>query len=104
MHFHQKFICISISPDRVWFWCCTLVLETLIYTDTCQFPCNIIVFCIVSYFYPPLAQRASAVGTLKKMARVMFDYEATQVNELTIKVDDMAKVITNEKDLAEPGW
>ena len=34
----------------------------------------------------------------------MFDYEATQVDELTIKVDDMAKVITNEKDLAEPGW
>jgi len=60
-------------------------------TDTCQFPCNIIVFCIVSYFYPPLAQRASAVGTLtlKKMARVMFDYEATPVDELTIKVDDM---------------
>ena len=71
-------------------------------TDTCQFPCSIIIFSIVSYFYLPLAQRASAVGTLKKMARVMFDYEATQVDELTIKVDDMVEVITDEN--AEPGW
>jgi len=42
------------------------------------------------------------VGSLKKMARVMFDYEATQVDELTIKVDDMVEVITDEN--AEPGW
>ena len=32
----------------------------------------------------------------------VFDYAATQVDELTIKVDDMVEVIT--KDPTEPGW
>ena len=36
----------------------------------------------------------------KKTAKVKFDYEATQVDELTIKVDDIVEVISDE----EPGW
>ena len=35
-----------------------------------------------------------------KTAKVMFDYEATQIDELTIKVDDIVEVIGDE----EPGW
>ena len=34
------------------------------------------------------------------MGKVMFDYEATQADELTIKVDDVVEVISDE----EPGW
>ena len=51
-----------------------------------------------------LVQRASATTPAKKMARVMFDYEATQEDELSIKVDDTVEVIIDEKDPAEPGW
>ena len=36
----------------------------------------------------------------KKTAKVMFDYEATQADELTIKVDDIVEVVSEE----EPGW
>ncbi|XP_065908680.1 SH3 domain-containing kinase-binding protein 1-like isoform X2 [Dysidea avara] len=53
---------------------------------------------------PPPVQRASATTPAKKMARVMFDYEATQEDELSIKVDDTVEVIIDEKDPAEPGW
>jgi len=51
-----------------------------------------------------LVQRGSVGMPAKKMARVMFDYEATQEDELSIKVDDTVEVITNEKEPAEPGW
>ena len=34
------------------------------------------------------------------MGKVMFDYEATQADELTIKVDDVVEVVDDE----EPGW
>ena len=37
----------------------------------------------------------------KKTAKVMFDYEATQADELTIKVDDIVEVVVSEE---EPGW
>ena len=36
----------------------------------------------------------------KKMGKVMFDYDATQTDELSIKVDDVVEVISDE----EPGW
>ena len=36
----------------------------------------------------------------KKTAKVMFDYEAAQPDELTIKVDDIVEVVSEE----EPGW
>ena len=36
----------------------------------------------------------------KKTAKVMFDYEATQADELTIKVDNIVEVVSEE----EPGW
>ena len=42
----------------------------------------------------------AAAAAAKKTAKVMFDYEATQVDELTIKVDDIVEVISDE----EPGW
>ena len=34
------------------------------------------------------------------MGKVMFDYEATQANELTIKVEDIVEAISDK----EPGW
>ena len=42
---------------------------------------------------------AAAVAA-KKTGKVMFDYEATQADELTIKVDDIVEVVSEE----EPGW
>ena len=39
-------------------------------------------------------------ASAKKTAKVMFDYEATQADELTIKVDDVVEIINEE----EPGW
>ena len=39
-------------------------------------------------------------ASAKKMAKVMFDYDATHVDELTIKVDDVVEVIGDD----EPGW
>ena len=43
----------------------------------------------------------SCTDTAAKItAKVMFDYEATQADELTIKVDDIVEVVSEE----EPGW
>ena len=39
-------------------------------------------------------------ASAKKTAKVMFDYEATQADELTIKVDDIVEIVSEE----EPGW
>ena len=39
-------------------------------------------------------------ASAKKTAKVMFDYEAYQADELTIKVDDIVEIINEE----EPGW
>ena len=49
---------------------------------------------IITYIY--VCTDAAA----KKTAKVMFDYEATQADELTIKVDDIVEVDSEE----EPGW
>ena len=43
---------------------------------------------------------AAAAAPGKKMGKVMFDYEAPQADELTIKVDDVVEVVDDE----EPGW
>ena len=37
----------------------------------------------------------AAPAHAKKTAKVMFDYEATQADELTIKVDDIVEVISD---------
>ena len=39
-------------------------------------------------------------ASAKKTAKVMFDYWATQADELTIKVGDIVEIINEE----EPGW
>ena len=36
----------------------------------------------------------------KETAKVMFDYEATQADELTIKVDDIVEMVSEE----DPRW
>ena len=60
--------------------------------------CVIITMITLSCAAAAAASGGAAPG--KKMGKVMFDYEATQADELTIKVDDVVEVINED----EPGW
>ena len=64
-----------------------------------QLNCPYILYTVVMTSLLMTCTDAAAV-TAKKTGKVMFDYEATQADELTIKVDDIVEVVSEE----EPGW